>query len=383
MKRKCRTLIAALLSLSLLTGLLTLPANGSGTVYFMAVNETFVEMTSGNMPIVVRSALYIPYTMLSPQATGISLGVRTQYNASRRVLTVTDDVRTVTFDLASSTAYDDSGSTLTIRAAARNSMAYIPLSWLCSYFSSLSYSLIRTQYGTLVRVTNSAVILTDAQFVDAAMDRLQNNLLRYQESLAPSPSPSPSPSAGPGPSPSTAPSLRPAVLLALRSGPRTEEALEALESRGAQGLFLFFPDELAAYAPLLRRITAGGHSVGLILAGADPAACLAQLAAGRAALAALTYSCADIVCAGQLAPEDTQVLMDAGCVLWPNDALDASSLSASALTRRLQADEVNCVEYLCDEEGLTALSAALRVLSDEEAYRLCPAVVTMLPGASV
>ena len=70
-------LLIVFLCLILICGLV-FSASGSSSVYLMAVNDTVFPVTVDNMPRVVGNTLYIPYTMLSPQATGINLGVRAQ-----------------------------------------------------------------------------------------------------------------------------------------------------------------------------------------------------------------------------------------------------------------------------------------------------------------
>ena len=177
-------------------------ASGSSSVYLMAVNDNVFDMTADNMPRVVGNVLYIPYTMLSPQVTGINLGVQVQYNSSRGILTVGDANKTVTFNTRRNTAHDSLGNALSVRVLVRNTMAYIPVDWLCNYFIRLNYSLIRTRHGPLIRLTNSKVVLDDAAFADAADSILEDNLIRYQNSLlTPSPSPAPSPTPTPTPTP--------------------------------------------------------------------------------------------------------------------------------------------------------------------------------------
>ena len=183
MKRLLKVLACVLLCAAMLCALI-FPASGASTIYLMAVNDTVHETTADNMPMLVGGVLYIPYTMLSVQATGINLGVRAQYSAARDTLTVTGPNAVVTFNTRSNTASDADGNSLSVRAMVRNSMVFLPVAWLCSYFPSLNCSLIKTSYCTLVRLTNSAVILSDAGFVDAADDMLRENLARYQASLA-------------------------------------------------------------------------------------------------------------------------------------------------------------------------------------------------------
>ena len=199
MKRALNIIVTAALCAAILMGLIATANGAAANVYQMAVNDTPLEMTAGNMPMTVGGTLYVPYIMLSGRTTGINLGVSAQYNSSRRTLTVGDGQRVITFDLQNNTAYDSSGASLSVRAAARNAMVFLPIVWLCDYFGTIHCSLTYTQYGTLVRVTNSAVILTDAEYVDAANNLLANNYDRYMESIRPPATPTPQPTQPPRP----------------------------------------------------------------------------------------------------------------------------------------------------------------------------------------
>ena len=179
-----RRLTAALLCLSLLcTAAAVASGSSNPNLYFMAVNETMVETTPGNMPMVVGGVLYVPYTMLSIRDTGINLGVSAQYSTTRRTVLVSGGQRAVTFDLQSNTAYDLQDNVVNAQAMVRNSTVYLPLAWVCSYFGTIRYTTNYTPYGTLVRITNDAAILNDAAFIDAADNLLRQNRGRYLQAI--------------------------------------------------------------------------------------------------------------------------------------------------------------------------------------------------------
>ena len=375
MKKRGLRRILMILLVTLLMCALIFPASGSSGIYFMAINENVHEMTAENIPMVSGSTLYVPYTMFSPQITGVNMGVRAQYNASRSVLTVTDGQKTVTFDTRRNTAYDEDGNDVGARALVRNSMAYLPIHWLCSHFSSINYTLTRTPYGTLIRVTNGAVILTDAQFVDAAIDILQDNLNRYLASITepeptptvtatPDPSPTPTQSPEPSPPPTAEPTPTPVVYLALRASSRTSAAVNALERENLSGLFLFTVDQLFNEDDLIRRLVGRGHQIGLALTGSDPDACMEQLSAGRQLMTDIARSPVFIVSADELAPEHHYVLRDAGCAIW-SATLQGEGTDSAAVLEQLDPDHVNFLEILCDESGAALLSRALSALTGD------------------
>lgn len=384
MKREWLKSILAVLLLVLMMGSLILFAGGSSQVYLLSVNDKVMEMTAENMPLVSGNQLYIPYTMLSSQATGINLGVRAQYRAARGTLTVTDGRLVVTFDIRKNTAHDAWGTPQSATALVKNNMVYIPVDWLCRFFEQLNYSLTHTSFGILVRLTNDAVVLTDEEFIDAADSQLRQNYLDYQNALkgqggSPSPTQTASPTGSQTPTQSPVPSQPVAavrVYMALRWGEKAGEAARLLEQSDRQGLFLFTCRELVEQDDLVRRLIAGGHQVGLSLEGADGESCLDQLAQGRELLAAISHSPVLIVSAPELSRQDAQRVADAGCALWSAQVC-ADGLTWRQLSRELDAEQDNRVEFTCDEAGVELLEKVLPQFT-EEPYQLCPTLAPYL-----
>ena len=401
LRRLGRLLPALLIVFSLCAAMI--PAGGSTTsVYLMSVNDTVKpDLTADNMPLMFNGELYIPYTMLSSQHTGINLGVRVQYSPVTSVLNVTDDIRSVSFNTRKNTAHASTGSVVQARAVMRNSMPYIPVDWLCSFFSSLNYSLIQTPYGTLVRLTNKQVILDDDEFVDAAAPMLYNSLQNYRQSLVtpeptptptvtPTPTPTPAQTATPAPSTSPTPSSmpvqtpsqsseptppvekpKPVVSLALRYGDGAGEAADILEGAEQRALFLFTPDELKQEDDLVRRLIARGHRIGLVLEGKKAEDCLAQLTRGRQLMADIARAAVLVVSAEDLSRSGVNEVRNAGCAIW-DATLYADGLTRSGVLTRLDDDRVNRVEITCDAAGTELLAELLPVLTGED-YRLRPA----------
>lgn len=380
MKRGWLKSIAAVLLLVLIMGSLILFAGGSSQVYLLSVNDRVMEMTAENMPLMSGNQLYIPYTMLSSQATGINLGVRAQYRAARGTLTVTDGRLVVTFDIRKNTAHDAWGTPQSATALVKNNMVYIPVDWLCRFFEQLNYSLTYTSFGILVRLTNDAVVLTDEEFIDAADSQLRQNYLDYQNALkgqGGSPSPTQTGSQTPAQSPTPSqPAAAVRVYMALRWGEKAGEAARLLEQYDRQGLFLFTCRELMEQDDLVRRLIAGGHQVGLSLEGADGESCLDQLAQGRELLKAISHSPVLIVSAPELSRQDAQRVTDAGCALWSAQVC-ADGLTWRQLSRELDAEQDNRVEFTCDEGGVELLEKALPQFA-EEPYQLCPTLAPYL-----
>lgn len=417
MKRWIKPAAAAALCAVLLLGGLMLPGLGSASssaVYLMAVNEKVVDMTAENMPMMVNGTLYIPYTMLSSRVTDINLRVTTLYSTTRRTLLVSSGQKAVTFDTRANTATDIQGNVLDVRAAVRNSMVFLPVDWLCSYFDAIEYSLIPTQYGTLVRITNSDAILGDAEFADAARGKLAENLRRYQDSIAPSPTPTPlsspvptatvqpsqppvvQPSALPvqsdppvvqpsqSPDPSPPPSQEPEegaeLYLALRWGAQGEQAAQLLESRGLRGLFLFTGEELRRQDDAVRRLVGAGHGVGLYLSGESGEDCPALAAEGRGLLADIAR-CDTVIVSGEgLDQSGRNALLDAGYVLWNASVRGERYASGEALVRSLDLRRMNYVELNCGDGDAALLRSALNAMENGNCRIYQPTAPALSPG---
>ena len=347
-------------------------ASSSSSVYFMAVNDTVVEMTAENMPIVVNGILYVPYIMLSPQHTGINLGVTAQYSTTRRTVLVSGGRKGVIFNPQANNCTDLNGAPLSIRAVVRNSMIYIPLAWICNYFGSISYTTNKTANGTLIRVTNNQAILTDAEFVDAAANMLQENYRQYLSSLS---NPDPGPS-GEDPTPSVKPDSGPLVYLAFRGGDQTEKVAELLENHVQRGLFLLTVEELAEQDHLVRRLVGAGHLVGLALTGSTLEACAAELERGRNLLADIARSALTVICAPNAEAGVQEELAAMGCALW-RPTLNTEGMAVNSLLRALDNEQANYVEVTCGQSGLSMISGNLPKLT-EDGYRLRQAVAPAL-----
>ena len=255
MKKVIHRLLAVLLCAVLLGGLLA-TASGSSNVYLMAVNDTVVEMTAENMPIMVGGTLYVPYTLLSSKYSGINLGVNAQYSTTRRTVLVSSGREGVIFDPQANTSYDLDQNPLSGRAVVRNSMVYLPIAWVCEYFGSITYSTIKTEYGTLVRVTNDAVVLSDIDFADAASSMLRANYQKYLNSVQNSNNSQ----GGNNPDSSGREETGPVVYLAFHVGAETEMIAQLLENHVQRGLFLFTAEQMAEQDELVRRLVGAGHT---------------------------------------------------------------------------------------------------------------------------
>ena len=364
-------LLAAVLCTALVCA--AIPAFGaSGTVYLMAVNERVYPTTAENMPTVMGGVLYVPYTMLSIRDSGINLGVSALYSSTRRTVLVSNGQIGIVFDTQNNTAQDLQGNPVSARAMVRNSMVFLPIDYLCSYFGTISCSRVRTDYGILIRVTNSAVVLRDLDFVDAADNNLADSLRGYLASIeTSSPTAPPVATVPPTAAPSGEPSAQPIqaeVLLALRWGEQGEAAASILEGRGERALFLFTCEELRAGDDAVRRLAAAGHTLGLALTGEDVRTCTAQLKEGRRLLAEIARYPGVVVSAAALDGEGREALAREGCAVWQADLRGEDYRTGTALVEALAPQWANYIELECGAGGAAFLRGLLAAMDEEGCY---------------
>ena len=362
--RRWKKWLTAAVCAALLLGLLV-PAFGSAEqVNLMAVNDTvLVELTTENMPRTVGGVLYVPYTMLSNQATGINLGVTAMYSTTQRTVVVTDGrQRGAIFDTQSNTAQELDGNPLSVRAMVRNSMIFLPIDWLCEYFGTISCTRTQTDYGTLIRVTNAAATLNDRNFVSAADSLLASSLRRYLDSGGQGVDADPTPSGGAA---SSEPPSGTELALACRWGGEAEACAQLIEGRERRALFLFAPEEIEGQDGLVRRLAGAGHTIGLALSGEDAEDCLAQAEEGRRLLAAAARYPALVVSAPGLDEAGREALREAGYAVWAATARGEDFSSGSALVRGLDAQGPNLVELVCGENSAAFLRGTLNAMEEE------------------
>ena len=368
MKNWKKGLLAAALCIALALGIAAPAFGSSGTVYLMAVNDTVMNVTAENMPTVMGGVLYVPYTMLSVRDTRINLGVTAQYSATRRKVLVSDGQLGIEFDLQTNTAQDLRGNPVPVRAMVRNSMAFLPIDYLCSYFGTISCSRVYSRYGIVIRVKNASVVLRDAEFVSAADSQFADILRGYYASLPPTTAPPATPTAAlPTVRPTTppAPPIEAEVLLALRWGERGRELARVLEDRRERALFLFTVEELRVQDDAVRRLIAAGHTVGLVLAGEDVETCTAQLEEGRRLLAEIARYHVLVVSAGALDDEGREALREKGCAVWSPVLLGEDYRTGELLVKALAPQSANGVELECGAGSTEFLRSMLDAMDKE------------------
>ncbi len=358
-------------------------ASGSG-LYFMAVNDTPLELSASTMPVRVGGVLYVPYHMFSTTATGVNLGVYASYNSARGQVLVYSSQKQLIFDLTENTVYDMDGNSYASRGMLRGSTAYLPIAQVCAVFSdTIWYSVSATPYGQLVRLKSMSAVLDDPSFIAAADSRLRG---MYNSYLADNPTVTAvSP---PTPTPTPGLSGRGAeVYLAFTledSGEETslDQVLDALEELDARGIFFLSPVELSEQDDLVRRLIGQGHLVGARIEAGDAGEALEQMEEARDALRAVAKCrlCA-VLCEG-LEEDGSEEIRQEGVACWTT-SVDGRDLEGTAgeraetLLPRLAAGESAKNHLLLDAAAGSTLRALLEAVTGAD-FQLKAPVPTAL-----
>lgn len=379
MKKLLKTISALALCLAVLFAVM--PTAQGATVYFMAVNDTLLDLNASDMPAIVGNVLYVPYTMLSANDAGVNLGVYATYSSLKGTVLVYSNRKQLVFDLQNDQTYDSNGRYYSERAIVRNSTVYLPIARVCSVFrDKIDYSICATEYGCLIRLRNSSAVLGDAEFVNAAANMMSTALSRYQQE-----NPEPAVSAAPSesPSPNVSGSGAGVYLAFVQDGDgKLDSVLNALAAQSCQGLFFLTADQMAQQDDLVRRLVGSGHFVGLRLSGQDGQDVMEELEQAKRLLAAVARCRLAVVLAEGLDESGREQVEAAGYVCWQTTTdgrgLEGSDYEqASALVRKLTGGESSRNYLLLDDRAGNTLAAVLLALGRAD-YQFRAPVATEL-----
>lgn len=290
MKRRAAALALCVL---LVLPLASVPAGAAGNVYFTAAGNEILPLNDSTMPFWSGGYLYIASSIFTGQVNR-SLGVAclpgNVSRPDRRILYGGE--RSLIFDLSRNIVQDSDGNITYLGAIQRNGDVFVPASVVANYFG-LEYSVTplsvsttaEANYGALVWLRRPNFGLSEKEFINAGSSQIA---MRYEQYLrdqeaAGQPDSSPGtvqiPSSGEGKN----------VYLCMEAGGGTAALLDVLDSHGAQAAFFCSLEFLETQGNLLRRMTARGQAVGLLVNARDPELPVEeQLEAGNRALQAAT-----------------------------------------------------------------------------------------------
>lgn len=271
--KKC---LVALLCLLCAAATLLIPWSAAASpyegIYLVGVNDSVLLrlITADQMPVLRSGTVYVPYSVLDNKELGLSYAL----NRTGGTFTIFNRRQTVIFQLSGSGATDKDGNELDGRIITRNSVVFIPLRFVASYFG-LTYSFYNLVLpdGTvpIARVRTDQATMNDTQFGASAAQLVAAPLSQYlasqttaaPSSARPSGSPSPSPSAQPDP-------VSLCFAVACTDGGGFDHLLTTFSNARLSALFLFSPQDLLDRDADVWAAAAAGHQIGLLLGSEDP-----------------------------------------------------------------------------------------------------------------
>lgn len=265
------------------------PVRAAERVYFTAVGSYVLPLSDNTMPFWSGGYVYIASSIFTGAARE-TLGVSQVFNSDQGRLVLYSGGRSLTYTLSANCALDNDGGAYYPGAIQRNGTVFVPANTVSRYFD-LVYSVIEVEHGSMVWLRQPGYNASDKLFADAArysMNAIYADYIRAKESASPG-NGSPGETVRP---PSPAESQDPEaeldgkrIALCLKGGSGGAALAEVLESYDAGAAFFFTPEEMERQGETLRRLTAKGQSVGVLVDAGDRSRTVEeQLAAGNAAL---------------------------------------------------------------------------------------------------
>ena len=390
-KRIAALILSLLLTLSLLCAPPVPAARAAQSIYFTAAGSYILPLSDSTMPFWTGGYLYIPSSTFTGTARE-ALGVSQVLNSAQNRLVLYSGGRSLTFDLSASYATDNDGMAYYPGAVRRSGNVFVPAYVVARYFD-LVYSVIEVERGSLVWIRQPNYNLSEKYYADAAkywMDSVYADYVRAKEQAQQPDEPEPSrpvqppaqttppqsvtPPAAEDPEPSAELAGK-RVYLCLEATSATSLLLDTLARRGVQAAFFCDAECLGEEGDLLRRMTASGHSIGLLADASDVEHTAAeQLAAGNEALALATCGMTRLAYVRNASAQDLRDAGEAGFrCLAPEIDRSARGLrsasSAESLLQRVSAQRGDAVVWVGDA-STSGLSSFLDAVDDASGYCL-------------
>ena len=288
---KKRKWAALALSLLLIFQLAASPrAEAANYVYFVAAGENVLPLSDATMPFWSGGYLYIASSIFSG-TTREALNVGYARNAKNTmVILYNSQAKYLAFECEKNYAYDEDGKFFYPGAIARNGEIYVPASLVAKFFG-LQYSVNKVNtvvngqrlQGELTWIRQPGNVLTDKYFMDAASYAIASRYETYLKEKKPQdaltlPDTTPQEPAG-------VDMEGKRIYLCMTAGDNTASLLDTLDRYGVQAAFFCTPEFLEQQGDLLRRMTAAGQAIGILVdAGDEKRTVEEQLEMGNQAL---------------------------------------------------------------------------------------------------
>lgn len=367
MKRRAAALMCAAL---LVCQLISPPAAAAETVYFMAAEVEVLPLSASTMPFWSGGYLYIPSTMFSGSVRK-SLDITCYTSSAGQTVILHNANGRLVYERGKNYAKDPDSGTYYPGMVERNGVAFVPASQVAGYFGLL-YSVIDVDRGHLVWLRKPGFGLSDKDFANAATSNMVDRYNAYvQGSQAAQPQEDEENPASDGDG-ALQQSAGKRVYLCLEAGKNTAAQLDALDAYDAQAAFFCTPEFLEGQGDLLRRMTATGQAIGILVNEQDGRTVEEQLETGNRALARATCGKTRLAYVQSRDERTAQAVQSAGFFCLTPD-LDRSGYelkstsNAKALLNRITVRRGDVTIWLgdtADSGGLRAFLLAAKKADD-------------------
>lgn len=364
-----RRLAALILCIMLVCQMVAPSAGAAGNVYFVAAGEYVLTLSDSTMPFWSNGYLYVSssiFTGTTRDALGVSRGY--DKNADAVVLYRSQDEALV-FEMNKNYAWDAKDKVYYPGAIRRNGTEFVPAALIANYFG-LQYSYMAVKNGHLIWIRKpESLQLPDSVFADAASIAMDDRYEEYQKSKGLSvPEEEPE-------TPSAAITGK-AVYLCLRADDNTGAMLDLLDRYHMQAAFYCDVEFMETQGALLRRMTATGHTIGILADAQDSEETVyEQVKQANELLERATCGRTRLVRLENADAQDEAELQTAGYHFRKED-LDRTRYPlrtaehAESLQKRVAARSGSSVVWLGGSAGVIGLQAFLRIAAEEEGHCL-------------
>lgn len=264
--------IGAAIVLAILTvlGCLLVPLSaGASTIVLTVVNDEILPLSAATMPTRISGEWYVPYVVFR------SFDIAAAEQEEGDVLVIQNENTTLTFSVSQGYVYDQNMNSFSQPAYAVNDTIYVPVKLMCSQFD-LYFSQISGE-NQILRICDDNATLSDRAFVTKSSDTAEDIVDQYKGTNTPNqpqqpqtpetPADNNAPEPVPPEKPIQRAPIRPNLIyLAFYGAPNEYSAdlLDTLQTYNRSATF-FLPLAEEWDADFVRRLTAEGHTVGLLL----------------------------------------------------------------------------------------------------------------------
>lgn len=240
-----------LLCLCVLVSALSFASSAATGVSFIAINDTLPKELVNSF-ITYGGAVYVPCWLFN----SYNLGVYYSYIEANNTAHIYQNTVQLFFEVDTGLTYDGNDNYYSLPGIMQNGSIYVPLSYISAFFGTFSFSQLSTPYGSLLRLKDSRVVLSDSEFIQAAEPQLR----QYYNAFRPAP---PAPTPTPTPSPSPAISHEGTELMLSFVGLPNENYFRLLRNCGIKACFFLTAEDVLRDPETVRRIDHEGHSIGI------------------------------------------------------------------------------------------------------------------------